>query len=250
MRPLLKLTAVELRLFLREPITVVFTLALPLMVLYLLGAVFGSTTDPDAELVVYRGFPATSWYTPAYVAIAVSGFSLISAPAHLIEYRETGVLRRLRASGVPKVTVLTSQLVISLLIAGIGAAILLVIAFVATDVNPPTSGPWFLATCVLAGVVLVLLGLALSALLPTARSAQSVGLVLWFLFLLICGGGPPPEVLPDSVRTLGQWMPMTPVIEMVQEPWLTGAWAWRSTAVTLGIGAAAAGVAWWRFRWE
>ena len=86
--------------------------------------------------------------------------------------------------------------------------------------------------------------------MPTARAAQSVGLVLWFMLLLICGGGPPPEVLPDSLRTLGDWLPLTPVIEMVQEPWLTGTWAWRSTASSLVIGAGSAAVAWWRFRWE
>jgi ABC-2 type transport system permease protein len=249
-RPLLKLTGTELRLFLREPITVVFTLALPLMVLYLLGGVFGNATDPGGEVVVFRGFGATNWYTPAYVAVAISGLTLISAPAHLIEYRETGVLRRLRASGVSKTTVLASQFLISVLIAGAGALILLVVALAATDVDAPVSWLWFAVTCLLATIVLVLLGLALGALLPTARAAQSVGLVLWFMFLLICGGGPPPEVLPDSLRTFGQWLPMTPVIQMVQEPWLTGAWAWHSTAVALGIGAASAAVAWWRFRWE
>ena len=64
MGPLLKLTGIELRLFLREPITVVFTLALPLMVLYLLGGVFGNSVGRRTpSLVVYRGFGATSWYT-------------------------------------------------------------------------------------------------------------------------------------------------------------------------------------------
>jgi len=91
--PLLKLTSIEMRLFLREPITVVFTLALPLMVLYLLGGVFGSAVDPNAEFVVYRGFPATSWYTPAYVAVAVSGFAVISAPRLFMNAsRETSMI--------------------------------------------------------------------------------------------------------------------------------------------------------------
>ena len=76
-RALRKLTWVEMRLFLREPITVVFTLALPLMVLYVLGGVFGNEAnlgnDP-AQLDPYNGFGATNWYTPAYVAIAISGY--------------------------------------------------------------------------------------------------------------------------------------------------------------------------------
>lgn len=250
MGPLLKLTSIELRLFLREPITVVFTLALPLMVLYLLGGVFGASVDPNAEFVVYRGFPATSWYTPAYVAVAVSGFTVISAPAHLVEYRESGVLRRLKASGVSKQVLLASQFLIALVIAGAGALLLLVVALAATDVDTPRHWVWFAVACLLAAAVLALLGLALGAVMPTARAAQSVGLVLWFMLLLLCGGGPPPEVLPDSLRTLGDWLPLTPVIEMVQEPWLAGTWAWRATAIALLIGAVSATVAWLRFRWE
>lgn len=253
MGPLGKLTGTELRLFLREPITVVFTLALPLMILYILGGVFGNEANgsagPDA-LVVYRGFGATNWYTAAYVAVAVSGFTLISVPTHLVEYRETGVLRRFRASAVPRWMVLASQFLNSLAIATAGAAILLVVALVTTDVDPAASWGLFALAYVVAAVALVCLGLALGTLMPTARAAQSAGLVLWFMLLLICGGGPPPEVLPDALRTLGQWLPLSPVIEMLQEPWLTGGWAWGTSLVVVGIAAGSGAIAWFLFRWE
>jgi ABC-type polysaccharide/polyol phosphate export permease len=57
-------------------------------------------------------------------------------------------------------------------------------------------------------------------------------------------------VLPDSLRTLGDWLPLTPIIEMVQEPWLTGDWVWRPTGIVGAIGVAGGAIAWWRFRWE
>ena len=43
------LSLTELRLFLREPVTVLFTLALPLMVLYVLNGVFAPTFGPGFE---------------------------------------------------------------------------------------------------------------------------------------------------------------------------------------------------------
>lgn len=253
MGPLGKLTTTELRLFLREPITVVFTLALPLMILYILGGVFGNEAGANASpdgLVPYRGFGATNWYTAAYVAIAVSGFTLISVPTHLVEYRESGVLRRFRASGVSRWMVLASQFLNSVAIATVGAGILLAVALVGTDVDPAASWWAFAIAYALAAVTLVCLGLALAAVMPTARAAQSAGLVLWFMLLLVCGGGPPPEVLPDALRTLGEWLPLSPIIEMLQEPWLTGDWAWSPSLVVVGIAAASAAVAWWLFRWE
>jgi ABC-2 type transport system permease protein len=253
MGPLAKLTATELRLFLREPITVVFTLALPLMILYILGGVFGNEADAGGgpgALVVYRGFGATNWYTAAYVAVAVAGFTLISVPTHLVEYRETGVLRRFRASAVPRWMVLASQFLNSLVIASVGAGILLVVAMLTTDVDPALSWWRFALAYAVGAITLVWIGLALGNVMPTARAAQSAGLVLWFMLLLICGGGPPPEVLPEALRTLGQWLPLSPIIEMLQEPWLTGGWAWSPSLVVIGMAGVSAGVAWFLFRWE
>lgn len=44
-------TVVEAKLFLREPLTVAFTLALPLLFLFVMGGVFGNKADPQ----YYRG---------------------------------------------------------------------------------------------------------------------------------------------------------------------------------------------------
>jgi ABC-2 type transport system permease protein len=251
-RSLVRLTWTELKLFLREPITVIFTLALPLMVLYILNGVFGNEASGtgQGDFVVYRGFGPSDWYTPAYVALAVAGFGLIAAPAHLAEYRQSGVLRRLQASGVQRGLVLGSQLLIALLIATVGAALLVAAAFVLTDVSAPQSPGLFLLAYGLGAVAVACGGIMLGTLLPTARAAQSVGLLLWFTFLFLSGAGPPPEVLPDALQTIGAWLPLTPIITMMQEPWLTGQWAVRESLVALALAGVGAGVAWWAYRWE
>lgn len=251
MRALRTLIWTELKLFLREPITVIFTLALPLMVLYILGGVFGNETGGgDGEFVVYRGFGATDWYTPAYVALAVAGFALIAVPSHMVEYRETGVLRRLRASGLPRTVFLTSQLAIGVLVSTVAAGLLLVAAFLFTDVGAPLDWPGFGAAYLLGAPAIVVFGVMLGTILPTARAAQSVGLLLWFVLLFLSGSGPPPEVLPSSLATLGDWLPLTPIIQLLQEPWLTGEWATRQSLVAGGLAAVSAAVAWRAYRWE
>ena len=135
------LSLTELRLFLREPVTVLFTLALPLMVLYVLNGVFGQQpagADPG-EPVVYRGFDAPDWYTPAYLVMAVAGFALIALPAHLVEYHESGVLRRFQASGLPKGTVLLSQATVAMVVATVGCGLLVAAALAFTGASPPES---------------------------------------------------------------------------------------------------------------
>lgn len=246
------LSLTELRLFLREPVTVLFTLALPLMVLYVLNGVFGQeqgSGDPG-ELVVYRGFPAPDWYTPAYVAMAVAGFALIALPAHLVEYHETGVLRRLQASGVPRGAVLGSQAAVAMVVATVGSILLVAAAIAFTGASPPENPLLFVAAYLLAAVAVIAIGLLLGVLLRTARAAQSVGLLAWFVTLFVAGGGPPPEVLPEGLRTVGDWWPMTPVIQTLQEPWLTGEWATRASLVTAAVACGSLAVAWRAYRWD
>lgn len=246
------LALAELRLFLREPVTVLFTLALPLMVLYVLNGVFGQQqggTEPG-QLVVYRGFDAPDWYTPAYVAMAIAGFGLIAMPAHLVEYHESGVLRRFQASGVPKGAVLLSQAAVAMVVATVGCGLLVAAALAFTGATPPANPGLLLAAYLLTAVAVIAAGLLLGALLPTARAAQSVGLLAWFVSLFVSGGGPPPEVLPQGLRTVGEWWPLTPVIRTLQEPWLTGEWATRDSLVTLGIAVAALAGAWLAYRWD
>lgn len=249
MRTLVKLSWTELKLFLREPVTVIFTLALPLMVLYILNGVFGNQAN-TGDFVVYRGFGASDWYTPAYVALAVAGFALIAVPAHLVEYRESGVLRRLQASGVGRGLVLGSQLVIALLVATIGAALLLVAAFLFTDVQAPQSLGLFALAYLLGALAIAAGGIMLGTVLPTARAAQSVGLLLWFTVLFLSGGGPPPEVLPDTLQTIGSWLPLTPIIRLLQEPWLTGEWLMPESLITAAIALGSGLVAWRCYHWE
>jgi ABC-2 type transport system permease protein len=252
MRGLGALTRTELRLFLREPVTVIFTLALPLMVLYFLNGVFGGESGggDGGDLVAYRGFPAPDWYTPAYAALAVAGFALIALPAHVVEYRETGVLRRFRASGVCREAVLVSQLLVASLISTVGAMLLLAAALGFAQACAPADPVTFAAAYALGALAVTVFGVMLGSVLPTTRAAQAAGLLLWFMFLSLSGSGPPPEVLPDGLRTVGEWLPLTPVIQLLQEPWLTGEWLSRTGLVVAGIAAASGFVAWVAFRWE
>lgn len=101
---LAKLTWTEIKLGLREPTVAVFALAFPLILLYLLLNSFGTLPDPD-----FGGVSPADFYVPAYAIGSIAATGLIAVPVHLAAYRERGVLRRLRASGVPAWPVLAAQ---------------------------------------------------------------------------------------------------------------------------------------------
>ena len=66
------LTRTELRLFRREPFSIVFVLAFPLMMMMLLAAVFGNDQanagDVENGMLVWRGVTPADYNTAASVA--------------------------------------------------------------------------------------------------------------------------------------------------------------------------------------
>ncbi len=241
MHTLAKLTWVELKLFARDPITMVFTFAFPLIVLFVLGQAFGNTPDPEGE--VFRGVGPMNYYVPAYLG-------LIALPVHLAAYRERGVLRRLRASSVPVWSMFGSHVIISFVIAILGGILLTIVAMPVYDVHFPKSAGLLVAAFVVSTMSFAALGILLGAVLPTARAAQGVGLLLFFLMMLISGAGPPPEVMGRILEWVGEITPLKHVIVLLQDPWLGFGWNWTEFLIVTGVMVVAAVVSVRVFRWE
>src|SRR3990172_6722849 len=111
MQTLRKMAWVEVKLLVREPLTLVFTFAFPLLVLLVLGQVFGNAPDVE-QPEVFRGVGPMDYYLPGYIGLSIAAIGLIALPVHLASYRERGVLKRFRASGVSPGTVVSGQAIV------------------------------------------------------------------------------------------------------------------------------------------
>ena len=246
MRTLVKLSWVEVKLFIREPITVVFTLALPIIFLFVMGGVFGNTPDPG----FYRGVGAMDYYVPAYFGLVISAIGLVALPVHLAAYRERGVLRRLRASSISIGLLLGSQLIVSFMITVMGSVLVMVLAMIVHSTGLPELPGLLVGAFVLGNLCFVALGFFLGAVLPSTRSAQGLGLILFFVMLILGGAGPPPEVLTGAMEIIGKIMPLRHVILMLQDPWLGFGWHGSASIIVAGITVVAALLSARFFRWE
>jgi ABC-2 type transport system permease protein len=215
MKTLAKLTWIDVKLFARESIAVVFAFAFPLVVLLVLAGVFGSEPDPD-----FGGVAGIDYYVPGYLAVVIASIGLIGLPVHLASLREQGVLRRLRASSVSVASVFGAQAVVNLTMATLGGTVLLVAAGLVYDVHAPSSVAGVALGFVVGALSFITLGLLIGSLAPTARAAQAIGLVLFFPMWLLSGAGPPRGVMTDTMRQLSDVLPLTRVVAAIQEPWL------------------------------
>lgn len=244
-RVLRESTVVELRLFLREPMTVIFALALPLIFLFVLGGVFGNT--PNAK--VYGGHGPLDYYVPAYIGLVWAAIGLLAVPVHLARYREDGVLRRLRASAAPAWATFGAQVIVAAMIALAGAVLVIVAAVLAYGIHRPQSVAGVAAAWMLSGIVFSALAILLAC-IPTSRGALGAGLGLFFVMMMLSGAGPPFEVMTHVMRDISNALPLTYTTRVMQAPWLGSALDWTDVAVAAAMAAAAAGAAKIAFRWE
>jgi len=140
------MTWVELKLFAREPLTVLFVLVLPVVVLYVLNGVFGSQ---PADPTVWEGLGAVDFYTSSYAALVAGTVGVLSMPLHLAGYREQGVLRRFRTSAISPVTLVGAHVVVATLTAAVGAVLLSTVAIFGYDATPPRDWPGLIAAFLL-----------------------------------------------------------------------------------------------------
>jgi ABC-2 type transport system permease protein len=103
---------------------------------------------------------------------------------------------------------------------------------------------------VLASLSFGAIGTFLGALLPNARSAQALGLILFFVMMLISGAGPPREVLDATIRDFGEILPLTHAIIVLQDPWLGLGWATTASTVVVGFFVVCLTLTAVLFRWE
>jgi ABC-2 type transport system permease protein len=243
-RTLRELTWVELKLFAREPLTVMFVLVLPVVILYVLNGVFGSQPDPS----VWEGHRPVDFYTAAYVALVVATIGVLSLPVHLAGYRERGVLRRFRASALRPWTLVGAHVVVALLTGTFGALLLTVVSVLGYDAALPHDWVGLLAAFLLVTLAFSALGALLGMLLPTARAAQGLGVLLFFVFMMLGGAGPPREVLPSAMLRISDLTPLTYAARLLRDPWLGGAWDLPAALVMVGLLLVSLALTAWRLR--
>jgi ABC-2 type transport system permease protein len=205
----------EVRLMVRDPLTLTFVFAFPVVTMLIIGGAFGTKPDP-----AFEGVNPAHWYVASYLTVVIAATGLVMLPVHMASYRERGVLRRFAAAGFPRWSFAIAELVMGLAMIVVAAALLLAVAAPAYGI-PPVEHLWRVVVGFVFGAVgFVSVGVLLGSLLPSARSAQAVGLLLFFPSFLLGAGGPPPHVMGSVLQHVADVLPLTLVTNSIRVPWL------------------------------
>lgn len=215
----LKLTWVETKLFIREPIAAFFSMAFPLLLLFLFGSIYGN--EPSR---FFGGHGLVDVYVPAYIALVIGTNGLLSLPITIVTYRENGVLLRLQATPLRPQTILLAEIVVNYLMTIVGALLLIIAGKLVYNLHflgdPFTMFVAFTLCC----LSFFAFGFVLASLLPTARVVQIVGMVIFYPMLFLSGAAIPAQLLPENLQKFAEFLPLTWVVKLLQGLWLGNSW--------------------------
>ena len=247
MKSLLKLTWMETKLFFREPIGAFFTLVFPLMMLFLFGSIYGNMPS-----VHFNGLGTIDISIPAYTAMIIATSGLMSITITMSAYRENGVLRRFKTTPVSPLTILVAQVIVVFAMTLLGMLLLVIAGKLVYHVK--FEGNWLsvLGGFTLGSLSFFSLGFILAGLMPSARTAQIVGMVLLYPMLFLSGAGFPRELLPAAIVKVSAFLPLTYVVNLLRGLWVGEAWGAHLLDIGVLVGMLILGVlvSTKTFRWE
>jgi ABC-2 type transport system permease protein len=246
LRGLWKLTWVETKIFLREPMGVVGSLGAPVIIFVILGRVMGSRSPTAAA-------PEAA---PFNVAILAALFIAIGTALSLVSiiaiYREGGILKRLRATPLAPLTILAAHVLVKLVFTVAGMVLLVAAGREFFPGVMRVNLFSFTAALLLSTLSILSLGFVLASIVPTARFAQPLGAAILYPMLAVSGLFVPLEKFPPALRIVASGFPTTHAVSLLKGIWAGSGWAghWGDAGALLLIFGLFAGVSTKVFRWE
>jgi ABC-2 type transport system permease protein len=245
---------VELKEFFRQRESVVFTLMLPVLLLVTFGAVLTYSIGPGITFVHY--------FTPGIIAAGILGASLQNMAISIATERSDGTLKSLYGTPMPKSAYFVGKVVQVLAVSAGIVAVLLLIAVAFYDVPLPSGGEWltFAWVAVLGAAACTLLGIAISSLAKSGRSASATVTPFALVLQFISGVFFQFSALPGWMQTVAAVFPLKWMTQGLRSVFLPDALAAAEPAGSWELGRVALVLAaWcvvglllcvWTFRWQ
>lgn len=247
MKSFIKLTWMESKLFLREPVNAFFTLIFPLVMLFIFGSIFNNQSSATTN-----GAGAIDVLIPSLTAMIIGMVGIMAVTITMATYRENGILRRLSATPVKALVVMSAQVVVVLVMTALGMLLLILAAKLFYNVPIKGSIINFLGGLILSSLSIFGIGFVLAGSMPTARTAQTVAMILLYPMLILSGAAWPRAMMPASVQRISSFIPLTYAVNLLNGLWVGESWGAHiiDASVLMGILLLGVFISIKTFRWE
>jgi ABC-2 type transport system permease protein len=231
-------------LFWRNRESAVFVFVFPPMLFLLLGAVYDGTID---------GVPAADRLLVGIIGYGCANTAFGGLAITLVIRRETGTLKRLRATPLPMATYLAAVLASTLLVFALQTLVTVALGVLLYDAEGAESWAAVVPVVLLGGICFAGLGFGTASLIRSAEGSSAVVNLIILPMAFLSGSFGPTSSYPEALQAIGDVLPLTYLIELVEAAYLDGEPLTTSpgaVAVLVAWGAAGYAVASRRFGWE
>ena len=220
MRGLWKLTWLEIKIFVREPLGFIGSVLVPLLVFIGMGKLIGGGKPAPPELST-----AVNVEIPVLGALLIAMSAVLSLITIISIYREGGILKRLRATPLSPMVILSAHVLVKLLFTLITLAIMVLLG--RRYFPPGAPVPLFSYAVALTFTTWAILsvGFLIASIVPTARFAQPLAAVILYPMVALSGLFFPIDVLPQALRLLARAMPLAYAVSLLDGIWRGEGWS-------------------------
>jgi ABC-2 type transport system permease protein len=247
MRLVVRQALSEQRSFWRSAEYALFTFALPIALLLLIGETTAGGYLPHDHVKV------TALFVPSIIAFGIIVAAYVNLGSKLATLRHDGVLKRIRTTPLPSSAYISGLLGSTLVTTLAITTCTVIIGWGVFGTVPQASGVLELAAGLGLGVIcFACLGLALSSVLRSSESATPVANASYLPVAIMSGLFDPTLTLPHWLSTVVGFLPVKALAEILESGYTPAAGAPepRDLLVLLAWAAAGAGITAWRFRWH
>lgn len=201
----------EIRLSLRGMDMFIFAICMPVVVVIILGAVFGNKPAFDGAEYTFL-----EQYFGAVSTIAICAGGVMGLPLVVSDYRSKKILKRFKVTPTNPALILAVQVVIYALY----SIVSLILIYMAGAIlfGYQLHGSWlgFLGAYLLVMLSIFSIGLLVGGIAPNMKIASASASLLYFPMLIFSGATLPYEMMPVALQKAADILPLTQGIKLLK----------------------------------
>lgn len=201
----------EMKLSLRDMNMVIFAICIPLVVLIILGVIYGNKTAFEGAEYTFMEQSFGALTTIAICAGGVMGLPLVVS-----DYRSRKILKRFKVTPVSPAMILAVQVMIYTIYSIASLVLLYSVSTLFFGFHLLGSLPAFLCGYILVMLSMFSIGMMVGGISPNSQTTSVIASLLYFPMLIFSGATLPYEIMPSALQKVADILPMTQGIKLLK----------------------------------
>jgi ABC-2 type transport system permease protein len=202
------------QLFWRNRESAFFSFLFPIILLVLLGSVYG-----DGRIEGVRG---STYLLAGLIGYGVAATAFASLAITLVVRREAGLLKRVRGTPLSPAIYLAAVIGSMVIVIALQAAAQVLIGRFLLDAAWPASPASFVAALVMGAASFAALGLAITTLVRTGEGSSAVVNAIYLPMAFISGSFFSPREMPRFLEVISEALPLTYLLRLIRSTFIEG----------------------------